>query len=144
MEAIEQAPESENQIGGVAPEHLMPIWAKIEPILARVVKPETGHSLDSVRMSLLSSHAQLWVVNDFQGVIVTTIEDRPTQRVLFTPFLAGDNMDEWLDDWIEVQDQYAQFHGCAAVEFSGRRGWNKIGESRPEWKPIRTIFRREF
>ena len=131
-------------IGGVLPEHVMLVWDKVEPMLARVVRPETGQSLDSVRSQLLSSHAQLWVVGDFQGVVITTIEDRPTQRVLFTPFLVGNNMAEWLDDWIAMQDEYARFHKCEAIEFSGRKGWGKFAETRPEWKPIRTIFRREF
>lgn len=131
-------------IGGVPIEHVMTVWDRVEPILARVVKPETGQSLDSVRSQLLTGNAQLWVIGDFQGVVVTTIEDRPTQRVLFTPFLAGDNMAEWLDDWIEMQDSYAQYNDCAAVEFSGRKGWGKIAETRPEWKATRTIFRREF
>jgi hypothetical protein len=87
---------------------------------------------------------QLWVVNDFQGVIVTQIEDRPAQRILYTLFLAGDNMSEWIDGWCEIQDEYARHNGCAAVEFNGRKGWNKIGESKPEWKAIRTVFRREL
>jgi hypothetical protein len=131
-------------IGGVPSEHIMVVWDKVEPLLARVVKPETGHTLDSVRADLFMSKSQLWVVGDFQGVIITTIEERPAHRVLFTTFLAGDHMDDWLSDWIDIQDQYAQHNGCVAVEFAGRKGWNKIGEKRPEWKPIRTIFRREF
>ncbi len=131
-------------IGGVRPDQVMLVWDKIEPVLARAVHPETGDTLDSIRMDLMMAKMQLWVIGDFQGVVVTTIIDRPTHRVLYTPYLAGENMKEWLDDWIDVQDEYAQHNKCAAVEFSGRRGWLKALAHKPEFKPVRTIFRREF
>jgi hypothetical protein len=132
------------RIGGVPSNMIMDMWPGAEPLLARVVKPDTGYTLQSVLNSLQLAKMQLWVVNDFQGVIVTQIEDRPAQRILYTLFLAGDNMSEWIDGWCEVQDEYARHNGCAAVEFNGRKGWNKIGESKPEWKAIRTVFRREL
>lgn len=131
-------------IGGVPSDHIMTVWERIEPMLKRVVHIDTGQTLDSVRMELLTARAQLWVIGDFQGLAITSIEDRPSQRVLFTPFLVGEKMSEWLDEWIEVQDNYARYNQCVAVEFSGRKGWNKIGEKKPEWKPVRTIFRREL
>jgi hypothetical protein len=132
------------RIGGVPSNMIMDMWPGAEPLLARVVKPDTGYTLQSVLNSLQLAKMQLWVVNDFQGVIVTQIEDRPAQRILYTLFLAGDNMSEWIDEWCEIQDEYARHNGCAAVEFNGRKGWNKIGESKPEWKAIRTVFRREL
>lgn len=132
------------QMGGVPSTDVIRVWPAVEPMLARVVLPETGHTLQSVLTALQMAKMQLWVIGDFQGVVVTEIQDRPAQRVLFTPFLAGENMSEWLDEWCELQDAYAQHNGCAAVEFNGRKGWNKIGEKRPEWKAIRTVFRREF
>lgn len=138
-EKVESTP-----IGQVQPEQVMLVWDKVEPILARAVRPETGESLDSVRADLLMARSYLWVIGEFQGVVITTIIERPTQRVLFTPYLAGDNMREWLDDWIEVQKEYAEFNDCAAMEFSGRRGWLKALAHKPEWKPVRTIFRWEF
>lgn len=122
----------------------MKVWAGVEPVLARVIKPDTGYTMQSVLNALQLGKMQLWVIGDFQGVVITQIEDRPAQRVLYTLFLAGNNMSEWIDEWCEVQDEYARHNGCAAVEFNGRKGWNKIGESKPEWKAIRTVFRREL
>jgi hypothetical protein len=131
-------------IGGIPSDQIMQVWPGVEPVLARVVKPETGYTLQSVLTALQLAKMQLWVIGNFQGVVVTQIEDRPAQRILYTLFLAGDNMSEWIDEWCEVQDTYARHNGCAAVEFNGRKGWNKIGEAKPEWKAIRTVFRREL
>jgi hypothetical protein len=132
------------EMGGVPSDGVMNVWPGVEPLLRRVVTPDTGQTLQSVLTSLLMAKMQLWVIGNFQGVVITEIQDRPAERVLFTLYLAGEDMKAWLDDWCDLQDEYARHNGCAAVEFNGRKGWNKIGESRPEWKSIRTVFRREF
>ena len=134
----------ETYIGGVPPEHVMTVWDRIEPLLHRVVKPDTGHTLDSVRYALLTGAMQLWVIDDFLGIVITSIEDRPSEKILFVPFMVGDNMKLWLDDWIEVQEAFGRANGCVALEFAGRKGWNKIGETKTNYKPLRAIFRREL
>lgn len=131
-------------IGGVHPEQVMAIWDRVEPILRRVVKPNTGYTLESVRQMLLTAQFQLWVVGDFKGVIVTQVQARHTGPVLWGQFMAGDNMKEWLSDWIAVQEEYARHLGCVAVEFCGRKGWNRVVEKHPEYKATWTVFRREF
>lgn len=131
-------------IGGVTSDRVMMVWDRVEPLLARVVKPDTGQTLDSVRCDLLTTNAQLWVVGDFQGIFVTMIENRPAQKVLFVPFLAGEHMKDWIDEMSDLVEAFARYHECEAIEFSGRKGWNKIGENRPEWKAARTVFRREL
>lgn len=136
--------EIDAKIGGVPPQLVVRVWPKVEPLLRRVVKPETGYSLDSILTALQLGAMQLWVVNDFQAAILTSVEQRPLHSVLFVPFLVGDNMDEWLDDWIAVQEEYARHNNCVAVEFQGRRGWNKVHEQHRDYKPIRTVFRKEF
>jgi len=132
-------------IGGVMPEQLLTVWPKVEPILARVVKPQTGYDLESVLTGLQLGMMQLWVIGDFLAVVVTTIQTRPLHNVLFMQFVAGTDMDSWLDDWITLVDEFARQQGCAAIEFGGRKGWNRrLARSHPEYKPILTIFRREF
>ena len=131
-------------IGGVMPNQVVAIWDRVEPLLARVVKPNTGYSLDSVLTALQLADMQLWVVGDFKGVVVTQIMVRPLHSVLWVQFIAGDHMKDWLGDWITVQEEFARHHGCAAIEFSGRKGWNKIHEQHREYKPVLTTFRREL
>jgi len=132
-------------IGGVRAELLTLAWPKAEPVLRRAVQPSTGYTTDAVLDELKTGHMQLWVVNDFQGVVVTQIKVLPLHRVLWVMFLAGDDMDSWLADWITVQEAYARHNNCAAVEFSGRHGWIKVAAKKhPAYKPTWTIFRREL
>ena len=131
-------------IGGVPSHAVMAVWSKIEPMLKRVVRPQTGFDLLSVLNQLQLGYWQLWVVGDFEGVIVTNLDIRPKERVLWVRFMAGDNMNDWLDDWIVVQENYARHNGCTAIEFSGRKAWNRIHEQHREYKPILTTFRREL
>lgn len=133
-----------NAIGGVRAELLMPVWPKAQQVLRRAVKPVTGYTMEAVLNELQTGHMQLWVINDFQGVVVTQIKVLPLHRVLWVMFIAGDHMDEWLDDWIAVQEAYARHNECVAVEFSGRQGWNKIAKRHREYRPTWTIFRREL
>ena len=136
--------ELETPIGGVPAEQVMRVWQRVAPILKRALGPESGYTLESVLTELQLAQMQLWVVGDFQGVVVTQIKVLPTQKVLWVMFLAGEHMDDWLADWIQVQEEYARFNGCAAVEFSGRKGWNKIAQKHKGYKPMWTIFRREL
>lgn len=137
--------ELQTPIGGVPSHRIMDVWERVEPLFKRVVKPETGWSLRSLLTALQMGQFQLWVIGDFQAVVVTQVQDRPEQRVLWVQFIVGDDMQEWLDDWITVQEAFAREHDCAAVEFSGRKGWHKISEKQHEaYKPVLTIFRREL
>jgi AraC-like DNA-binding protein len=132
------------QIYGIQSDQVMQVWKKARRLVKRVVRPETGETPDSVLTDIQMRRKQLWIVNDFQGAVITTVLDRPAQRVLFVPYLVGDHMTSWLDDWVRVMEEYARSLGCAAIEFNGRRGWNKIGERFPEYKSTQTIFRRDL
>lgn len=136
--------EIETPIGGVPSHAVMHVWDRVEPLLKRVVRPMTGFGILDVLNQLQLGNWQLWIIGDFQGAVVTNIDVRPLERILWVRFMAGDHMNDWLDDWIRVQEEYARLNGCAAVEFSGRKGWNRISESHREYKPVLTTFRREL
>lgn len=131
-------------IGGVLSNQIMLVWDRVEPMLARIVRPETGYTLDTILTDLQLAKLQLWVIGDFQGVVITSVENRPAQRVLFINYIVGHHMDEWLDDWIEIQETYAKANQCHAIEFSGRRGWKKALQRWPEYKTSHTVYRREL
>lgn len=136
--------EIDTPIGGVPADKIMSVWSKAEPLLRRVVKPNTGYSLDDVLLKLQLAHWQLWVIGDFQAVAVTEIMCRPQHSVLWSQFIAGDNVDEWLDDWERVQAEFARSQGCAAIEFSGRPGWKKFQDKYRKYKPVLTTYRKEL
>jgi len=124
-------------IGGVQPHQLECVWEKIEPMLERVVTEDTGHTTGTVLKTLLSGLAQLWVIGDFEALMITEVLQRPLHRVLWVRYTAGDNMDDWIDDWITVAEEYAKESGCAAVEFCGRNGWNRyLSRRNKDYKPV--------
>jgi hypothetical protein len=137
--------EIDTPIGGVPSVEVMQVWHKVEPLLRRVVKPQTGYALEHVLMKLQLAHWQLWVMGDFQAVAITEIQNRPLHNVLWCQFVAGDNVDDWLDDWEKVQSEYAKAHNCVAVEWSGRRGWTKFKQKYGKiYKVVMTTYRKEL
>lgn len=136
--------EIETPIGGVPAEAVMHVWQRVEPLLARVVKPHTGHTLHSVLTNLQMARWQLWIIGDFLAVAITEIQARPAQRVLWSQFVVGDNVDKWLADWEKVQSEYARQHECDAVEFAGRRGWGKFQQRFKDYRPMLVTYRKEL
>ena len=136
--------EIETPIGGVPAGAVMSVWERVEPILQRVVKRQTGFDLDSVLTKLQLAHWQLWVIGDFQAVAVTEIQARPLHNVLWVQFIAGDHVDDWLEDWEKVLEAFGTAHNCAAIEFNGRRGWGKFQHKFRDYKPVLTTYRREL
>lgn len=116
----------------------------IEPMLRRVVKPDTGLTMESVISDLLSGATQLWVIGDFNALSITRIQDRYTERVLWNEWVVGENMDEWAESWMEVQEAYAKATNCHAIEFSGRIGYRRYEKKFKDFKPIRMLYRREL
>lgn len=132
-------------IGGVPAEHVLEVWPRVEPILKRVVKPQTGYDLNHVLTELQLRRWQLWVVGNFDAAVITSIQVRPLHKVLWIQYIAGKGMDAWLDDWITVQEAYAKANGCEAVEFAGRVGWKRIARAKANgYRPVLTTFRKEL
>lgn len=141
---MDAALELTTPIGGVPAEHVREVWPRVEPILKRVVKPQTGFDLHHVLTELQLRRWQLWVIGNFDAIVITSIVVRPLHKVLWIEFIAGRDMETWLDDWITTQEAYAKATGCKAVEFAGRAGWSKIRERHRDYKPIRTTYRKEL
>lgn len=104
----------------------------------------TGFSTDSIAADLWARNSLLWVINDFEAVVVTKLVIRDKERVLWIDWIAGKNMTDWIEDWEAVQNQHAIDVGCTAVEFQGRKGWEKHNKVHTAYKPILTIYRREL
>lgn len=135
--------EIETPIGGVPADLVLRVWDRVAPVLQRVVKPQTGYRLDDVLTRLQMAHWQLWVIGDFQAVGVTEVQLRPLHAVLWVQFIAGDNVEEWLEDWDKVLEAFARANNCKAVEFNGRRGWHRFQNKFRSYKPVMTTYRRE-
>lgn len=117
---------------------LQPVTALLESVANR-----RGYTVEKILEPVLEMNAELWVVGQFDGVVVTQIIQRPLERILWVDWLAGENAKDWLPEWEEVQRNFAQKAGCTAVEFSGRLGWKKYQDV-ADFKPIATLYRQEL
>jgi len=131
-------------IGGVPSERIGAVWERVLPLLHRVIKPMTGYSTSALYSELISGLSQLWVIGDFQAIVVTSVQQRPLHKILWVQFLAGSKLGHWLDDWITVMEAFAKAHDCVAIEFSGRPGWNWIQKQHPDYRAVSTTFRKEL
>ncbi len=118
------------------------IWGWAEPLLAKVIA-KGGYTSDAILTDIQMGLAQLWNVND-QAVLVTRIDQRRRERVFWVEWLAGEKMSDWLADWEKVQNKFAKENGCSAVEFRGRKGWERINKAWEDYVPQATIYRKEL
>lgn len=131
-------------ITGVRSEFIEAIWPEVVPVLERVVTEETGYTLESVYERLVNREMQLWVIGNYKAVVITCIHKRPLHNVLWIEYIAGTDMDDWLDSWMTLQEHYARQHNCIAIEFSGRKGWRRINKKYPEYRDVSTTFRKDL
>lgn len=145
MDAANILDDVSTPITGVLAGQIQSVMHKLVPLLETVVLPETGYTLEVVLNDLLAQYTSLWVIGDFDAITITRIQDRPTGRVLWNEWLAGSGMDDWVEDWLTVQEAYARHEGCVAIEFAGRNGYKrKYNPKFDNFRAIRTIFRCEL
>ena len=128
---------------GIPTIYVNQVWSQVEPILKDVIE-ESDDTVESTRQAVLDGTYHLWIIGDYSAVAVTQIIERPKRRIAWIQFIAGKDMNIWFDAWIEALEHYAQNEDCAAIEFAGRKGWLRHAKKHPEYKPTKTLFRREF
>ena len=132
-----------NVEGVLAPE-AVEHWGVIEPMLNRILKQyDVGYTTEDVLTALQLREMQLWRIGDWDAIAVTEIYKTPQFLALMVIFMAGDGMNEWFDDVMELLEQFARAHGCKFVEARGRRGWVRVGKERG-YEEMLTICRKEL
>lgn len=131
-------------ITGIQSKFIDSVWPEVVPVLKRVVTEETGQTLEALHERLVNREMQLWVIDNYKAVVVTCIHKRPLHNVLWVEYIAGEDMDDWLNSWMSLQEHYARQYNCAAIEFSGRKGWKHFQKKYPEYREILTTFRKDL
>lgn len=128
---------NEDYILTLVPNTLIPmIWDEVEPIIQRVVDVSDGDiSTDTVKRSLLRIRSLLVVVtNEERIVALFTLEVRTMdtgKRVLYSPIIAGDNMSEWLEYYLNYVRIFARQENCPQIRgVASRKGWLKLLKKR--------------
>ena len=140
---LQEVEPEKNYISGVPASHLSErIIGRIAPLLETAIQEEHDCTLESLIADLFTQDTQLWVVNDFEALLLTRIVNRPRRRILNIEWMVGKNMKDWLDDWMPIQMKFAKDNGCERVEFGTQRSVERaVKQMHPEFEPMYTIYR---
>ena len=90
-------------------------------------------STDDFFTALSDGDMQLWIALEDDHILasmVTQIIPYPRKRVLRIISIAGEDMENWIDN-LPIIENWALSNGCTSLECWGRKGWLKILE---DWK----------
>ena len=118
------------------------IWPKVRQLLIPAIEGvDSGFKEEDILKRLQVANMQLWVVNEYEAAAVTQVQQYPQFKSALIVALGGENMNEWLDEFIETVEKWASEIGCAYMEEYGRKGWERVGKPRG-WEPLYTVMRK--
>lgn len=131
LPAPETAPDHE--ILGVAPGAVGAVWPHVLPFIERsraaVPAMVAARELaEDIRARAERGVYHVWAVYRDQaliGAFVTSLDSYARLRVCTIQYLAGHDMDAWIDLLDATVCEWAAINGCAQVELRGRPGWGR-------------------
>lgn len=130
-------------IGLVTPESLDLVWAALRPKILKAlsVGAGTNQTEEHYKGSIKSGSMQMWAVHEGEKVIgggILSLNEMPRGKVVFIEMLAGERMNEWLDEIESLVKRYATEVGATTIEASCRPG---LVKKLTRWQPIATLMR---
>lgn len=115
-------------ISQVPREEVPHIWETVAPMIERAIEyNQNRHDIVDVFADILQRTLTLWVAMDDDaeiiGCAVIRIYEAPLSRIMVFEYLAGDNVDTWLDEGATTLNDYAFNQKCDWMECRGRFGW---------------------
>lgn len=109
--------------------NVMAAWPEALDLLREAIENGKTHDEESVRKSIMTGRALLWIVFDdgIQAALVTEFLDVP-KGLVFRVWLAGARQEAEID-WNEVSNtvmDFAKRSGCKMIELIGRKGWERM------------------
>ena len=118
------------------------IWPKVRELLIPAIESvDSGFKEEDILQRLQVANMQLWVINEYEAAAVTQVQQYPQFKSALIVALGGENMNEWLDEFIEAVEKWASEIGCAYLEEYGRKGWERVGKPRG-WEPTYVVMRK--
>ncbi len=132
------------KISLVPPEGVKKLW---KDTLSSMVEEAAEYSNGrftavDVYVDCLRGQQSMWVAYDDEGIkgcCTVRIVQYPNLKACLLDVIAGDNVDQWLEEGFNVISKYARAKGCIKMEGNGRPGWEprirKLG-----WKRSSVLF----
>jgi len=120
------------------------VWEQIEPLIESALKRAQGDSstVDTVKIGLLSGFITLWGVFDGEDILAILghrLVHNPGNKVLFLDFLAGKEMERWIDQLENRILVHGDLLGVDCIESSSRLGMAEVLKKRG-WKKKAVIM----
>ena len=135
------------EIALVPAHHVHIMWPQVAALLEEAMARAPGRfSGGDLAMLLLEGRQQLWVVRDGEtpvAAFTTRIYEVPQSRVFAIEWVGGVRLEEWIDEAIQILEQFARDSGCQKIEGHGRKGWEKI-LSRHGWHWLAVSFEKDL
>ena len=131
--------QSSVEVFGLCDEDLIESWPEVATILNKVLNRSNaaqGFAHDDILQAALKQTMQVWVVvidASIKAVIVTEILIHPKNKVLSIPYVAGGQMNQWLDKAWHLLKRYARAHNCNQITAEGRKGWTRVLPEKPTY-----------
>jgi len=104
-------------------------WDFIKDDIELALKHDGGRvNIDDMYKFIVNKDVQLWAIHDgdIHAVMTTQIINYPQLKVVNIFTVTGKQAETWLDLLIETVTAWAKQQGCTAMEFTGRKGWEKL------------------
>lgn len=106
------------------------LWDRVRTLLQPALDViDGGYTTEDLLTEVQLRRKQCWLIGD-KAVGITSIVVYPQWKKLVVEYLAGEQMEEWQDDWFETMTNYAKSHQCKYIEVHGRKGWARLAKSR--------------
>lgn len=122
------------------------VWKLAAPLLAPAFAHGGDYAVTDAPTRLSSGEWGLWIVVADGALIaacITEIVDFPRRRKLWV-VSAGGEMRRGVPALWPLMQQAAKDNGCAAVAWSGRRGWMRSGAIPDGWRHVAEIVEVEL
>lgn len=116
----------------VPPEHVHECWPHVQEFMKGAAEYTFGRYHEEDIYDLVSQRPgyHLWVAFApgpvYYGAVVTGFTEYPNKRVLTMHFCGGKEIHRWKDPMLALFRRWAKDTQCAAIEFTGRKGWAKL------------------
>lgn len=125
-------------ISEVKIDQLDTVWPSLLPMVTRGLSHGQGDSMHPCHIldDLKAGNMVLWVSykgETLEAGMVFEVNEFPAKKVVFVVMLAGERMDDWVEDMEKAILQYCENVGADCIEASCRPGLAKRLEKRG-WK----------
>jgi hypothetical protein len=130
--AIHESPGPEYRFAMLDREVALELWPEIEGLVGRALEYAfDGMQSAEILGRILTRQLYCLVVIDERNAIkgCATIEVYNAKvKTAHCVTFAGDDLEGWVDDWLEVWSTAARELGCSRISIKGRAGWERYAK----------------